>query len=93
MAMSADTVPDAYKIRCRLSIHPYRRPSPRILLSTNYSPNLPSAWRLYCTVTGLSWLGGNSSQISGGDRVSRLISILRPQSIEARAHKNFTRAC
>lgn len=49
-----------------------------------------SAWRLYCTVAGLSWLGGNSSQISGGDRVSRLISILRPRSIEARADKNFT---
>ena len=60
MAMSADTVPDAYKIRCRLSIHPYRRPSPRILLNTNYSPNLPSA-----TVGVATLLYGNGAVLVG----------------------------
>lgn len=44
---------------------------------------------LYMTVTGLSCEGGDSGQVGRGNRVSGLISFMRPQTMEAWAGKNF----
>ncbi len=44
---------------------------------------------LYLTVTGLSCENGDSGQVGRGNRVSGLISFMRPQSMEAWAGKNF----
>ncbi|MER2511121.1 MAG: methionine adenosyltransferase [Nitrosomonas ureae] len=44
---------------------------------------------LYLTVTGLSCEGGDSGQVGRGNRVSGLISFMRPQTMEAWAGKNF----
>lgn len=44
---------------------------------------------LYMTVTGLSCEAGDSGQVGRGNRVSGLISFMRPQTMEAWAGKNF----
>lgn len=44
---------------------------------------------LYLTVTGLSCESGDSGQVGRGNRVSGLISFMRPQTMEAWAGKNF----
>jgi len=44
---------------------------------------------IYMTVTGLSCEGGDSGQVGRGNRVSGLISFMRPQTMEAWAGKNF----
>jgi S-adenosylmethionine synthetase len=44
---------------------------------------------IYLTVTGLSCESGDSGQVGRGNRVSGLISFMRPQSMEAWAGKNF----
>lgn len=44
---------------------------------------------LYLTVTGLSCEGSDSGQVGRGNRVSGLISFMRPQTMEAWAGKNF----
>ncbi len=44
---------------------------------------------LYLTVSGLSLESGDSGQVGRGNRVSGLISFMRPQSMEAWAGKNF----
>lgn len=44
---------------------------------------------LYLTVTGLSCEAGDSGQVGRGNRVSGLISFMRPQTMEAWAGKNF----
>jgi S-adenosylmethionine synthetase len=43
---------------------------------------------LYLTVTGLSCEGGDSGEVGRGNRVNKLISFLRPQTMEAWAGKN-----
>jgi S-adenosylmethionine synthetase len=43
---------------------------------------------LYLTVTGLSCESGDSGQVGRGNRVSGLISFMRPQTMEAWAGKN-----
>lgn len=43
---------------------------------------------LYMTVTGLSCESGDSGQVGRGNRVSGLISFMRPQTMEAWAGKN-----
>ena len=44
---------------------------------------------LYLTVTGLSCESGDSGQVGRGNRISGLISFMRPQTMEAWAGKNF----
>ena len=44
---------------------------------------------IYLTVTGLSCEAGDSGQVGRGNRVSGLISFMRPQTMEAWAGKNI----